>query len=128
MASRLGLQKAAMHTCCRLSRINPAPSSQAEVERLGAKVAELDAEVESLRDSVSHLGESLTNALAGGRADGEAEPDADWLAIISEARGERDALAAEKAAVEQRAAQLEGRLSAAMADLEAAKVRGRRVE
>lgn len=67
--------------------------SQGEAERLGARVAELDAEVESLRDTVAHLGESLANALAqGGAAADGAEPDAEWLAMISEARGERDAL------------------------------------
>lgn len=147
----------------------PAPL-QAEVDRLTTKVAELDGEVESLRDSVAHLGESLANALAeggaaqqegdsGGRAAGEGRPcragrgacsrhgllgwakqhqpqaapthppsalpapPAEWLAMISEARSERDTMAAAKAAAEHRASELEARLSAALADLEQAKVR-----
>ena len=48
---------------------------------------------------------------------------AEWLGMIAEARSERDALAAGKAAAEHRAAELEGQLSAAMSDLESAKVR-----
>ena len=39
-------------------------AAQGEVERLSVKIADLNGEVESLRDSVSHLGESLANALA----------------------------------------------------------------
>jgi chromosome segregation ATPase len=49
-------------------------AAQGEVERLSVKIADLNGEVESLRDSVSHLGESLTNALAEG-AGGSAEDD-----------------------------------------------------
>jgi hypothetical protein len=48
---------------------------------------------------------------------------AEWLGMIAEARSERDALAAGKAAAEHRAAELEGQLSAAISDLESAKVR-----
>lgn len=43
--------------------------------------------------------------------------------MVAEARAERDELAAAKAAAEHRAAELESALSAALADLEAAKVR-----
>ena len=48
--------------------------AQGEVERLSVKIADLNGEVESLRDSVSHLGESLANALAEGTG-GSAEDD-----------------------------------------------------
>jgi hypothetical protein len=48
---------------------------------------------------------------------------AEWLGMIAEARSERDALAAGKAAAEHRAAELGGQLSAAISDLESAKVR-----
>lgn len=42
--------------------------------------------------------------------------------MVAEARAERDELAAAKALAEQRAADLEGALSAALSDLESAKV------
>lgn len=45
------------------------------MERLSAKLTEADAEVESLRDTVAHLGESLANALAEGAVDGKALPN-----------------------------------------------------
>lgn len=44
--------------------------------------------------------------------------------MIAEARTDRDALAAGKAAAEHRAAELEGQLTAAMSDLDSAKVSG----
>ena len=47
---------------------------------------------------------------------------AEWLGMIAEARCERDAMAAAKAEAEHRADQLTRQLSAAVADLEAAKV------
>ena len=49
---------------------------------------------------------------------------AEWLGMIAEARTDRDALAAGKAAAEHRAAELEGQLAAAMSDLDSAKVSG----
>lgn len=44
--------------------------------------------------------------------------------MISEARSERDAMASAKAAAEARASELESRLSAAVADLETARMQG----
>ena len=46
---------------------------QAEVARLANRIADLGGEVESLRDTVAHLGESLANALAAGSGDAEAQ-------------------------------------------------------
>lgn len=47
-----------------------------------------------------------------------------WLDMVAEARAERDELALAKAAAEQRAAELESALSAALSDLESARAQG----
>ena len=44
-----------------------------EVDRLSARITDLNGEVESLRDTVSHLGESLANALADSTGDSAAD-------------------------------------------------------
>lgn len=60
-----------------------------DVQRLCAKLAEADAEAESLRDTVAHLGESLANALADGACAGAAAPNESGRQGWSGAAGRR---------------------------------------
>jgi len=59
---------------------------QAEAERLAGEISEMQAEIDSLRDTVAHLGESLTNALnEGAGADAQKGESGGWAGRMGRA-------------------------------------------
>ena len=84
--------------------------------------------MESLRETVAHLGELLASAAAAQQqaaeaATADAKSQIELAAVVASTREAQEAAEVERAAAEQRAAELEGQLSEALANLEEAKVR-----